>query len=71
MNSVSSVLVLVAMAATNGAAVAQSPSATEQALRDIFTQQFISYWQAGDPEGLAGLWHEDGDWMSIVRRGNQ
>ena len=36
------------------------------AVADLFSGQFIAHWQAGNPERLASLWHEDGDWMSLI-----
>ena len=41
------------------------PSA-EDPIKNLFLQSFISHWQAGDAASLAGLWQEQGDWMSMV-----
>ncbi len=40
--------------------------AEQDTVEDLFLQQFTAHWQAGDAKSLANLWHEDGDWMSLV-----
>ncbi len=40
---------------------------TEQGgAKALFLEQFTGHWQASDAKALAALWHEDGDWMSLV-----
>lgn len=46
--------------------VALGQTTPEQDVRKLFSEQFTTYWQLADAEGLASLWHEDGDWMSIT-----
>ena len=38
----------------------------EAAIRSLFQEQFRSHWEAADPQGLAALWVDDGDWMSLI-----
>ena len=38
----------------------------ELEISNLFTKQFINKWQSSDPKGLASLWHEEGDWMSLI-----
>ncbi len=39
---------------------------TEHVIEQLLLENFTDRWRAGDAEGLASLWHEDGDWMSLV-----
>ncbi len=35
-------------------------------IANVFTKEFAGSWRASDPIGLATLWTEDGEWMSMV-----
>lgn len=41
-------------------------SIEEEAIRDLFLEQFVAHWQGAAPEALAALWHAEGDWMNLV-----
>ena len=45
---------------------ASGQSAEEDAIKELFLEQFVGRWQAGDAEGLAALWHTEGDWMNLI-----
>lgn len=57
-------LLLVLLLITTPSAYGQS--ADEEAIRDLFLEQFITHWQGANAEGLAALWHDEGDWMNLV-----
>ena len=46
------------------------PSAADREFSEpierLFTTTFVELWEAGDADGLADLWLEHGDWMSMV-----
>ncbi len=48
------------------AAGASAQPVEQDAVEDLFLQQFTAHWRAADAESLAALWHEDGDWMSLI-----
>lgn len=60
-------LLLIPGIAHSQSAGAKRPAGAEvDAVEDLFVERFIAHWQAANPKGLASLWHEDGDWMSLI-----
>ncbi len=53
------ILIVSAWSAEVRASTAATPT-------EVLTGDFVAAWQKGDAPGLANLWTEDGDWMSVV-----
>ncbi len=51
---------------TMASVAVQADPRNERSIAALFTERFATSWQAGDAQGLARLWSEDGDWMSVI-----